>query len=299
MLRHNVTGGALPLVVVWQNIHNKRRKRVKKVSFYLLAAVLVLSSCKAYQKTVYLQNSGTAASYNDSASILTPDPVIKNGDLLTITVNSLSPEAAAPFNLPLIPGGEAMKSYAIGGNSNLGGSVALQNYLVDPQGNIQFPILGSLHIAGKKKSELSDMIKSKIYPTYLKDEPIIYVRFSDFKISVLGEVSRPGVIPVNNEKISVLEAIAQAGDLTIYGQRNNILLIRETEKGQRQTIRLNLTDKRLIDSPYYYLQQNDVLYIQPNGSKSRNFFIGNTETLAVSVVGTLISLTYLIVAFTK
>jgi polysaccharide export outer membrane protein len=272
---------------------------VKKVSFYLLAAVLLLSSCKAYQKTVYLQNSGTPASYNDSASILTPDPVIKNGDLLTITVNSLTPEAAAPFNLPLIPGGEAMKSYAIGGNASIGGSVALQNYLVDPQGNIQFPILGTLHIAGKKKSEVTELIKSKIYPAYLKEEPIIYVRFSDFKISVLGEVARPGVIPVNNEKISILEAIAQAGDLTIYGQRNNILLIRETEKGQRQTVRINLLDKRLVDSPYYYLQQNDVLYIQPNGSKSRNFFVGNTETLAVSVVGTLISLTYLIVAFTK
>jgi polysaccharide export outer membrane protein len=148
------------------------------------------------------------------------------------------------------------------------------------------------------KNELSDYIEKQIYPRYMKEEPIINIRFANFKVSVLGEVIKPGICTIDNEQVSILEAIALAGDLTIYGRRDNILLIRENN-GKRVTVRIDLRDKRLIESPYYYLQQNDILYVQPNNPKSRSSALGVAETLSISVVGTLISLTSLFVTLFK
>ena len=264
-----------------------------------LSIVVLLTGCKAYQKTVYLQNAGDPISYSDSIKSSIPDPKLKVGDLLIITVNSITPEASAPFNLPLVPGGEAMKAYSIGSAAGLSGNISLQNYLIDTNGDITYPIVGKMHVLGMTKSYLSDYLKNKIYPYYIKEEPIILIRYAEYKISVLGEVNRPGSISINNEKVSVFEAIANAGDLTIFGQRDNVLLIRETINGKRETVRIDLRDKRLINSPYYYLQQNDVLYIQPNNPKSRSGFFGTAESIGISVVGTLISLTSLIVTLTK
>ena len=141
--------------------------------------------------------------------------------------------------------------------------------------------------------------QSKIYPAYLKDEPIITIRYANYKVSVLGEVNRPGIFAIDNERISILEAIAQAGDLTIYGQRENVLLIRENEKGERVSYRIDLRNPKLVTSDYYYLQQNDVLYIQPNNPKSRGSALGSAEALSISVVGTLISLTSLMINILK
>ena len=148
------------------------------------------------------------------------------------------------------------------------------------------------------KYALADLIKTKIYPRYIKEEPIISIRYANFSISVLGEVARPNTFLVNNEKISILEALATAGDLTIYGRRDNLLLVRQTPEG-RQSIRIDLRDKNLIYSPYFYLQQNDVIYVQPNETKTRTSKIGSAETLSISIVGTLISLTLLIVTLVK
>lgn len=275
------------------------RPSVIRYMMLLLAVTFLLPACHSYEKTVYLQHSGHAVTMTDSSSTLIPEPLLKVGDLLTITVNSLTPEAAAPFNLPLIPGGEAMKAYSLSDNVSMGGGAVLQNYLIDTNGDLVFPVIGKLHVAGLTKSALSELIKSKIYPAFIKEEPILYIRFAAFKVSVLGEVMRPGTYPVNNERISVLEAIAQAGDLSVYGQRKNVLLVRESFDGKRESIRLDLTDKNLIHSPYYFLQQNDVLYVEPNGPKARSRFFGTAESLSISIVGTLISLTSLIVMLTR
>lgn len=262
---------------------------MKKVSFYLLAAVLLLSSCKAYQKTVYLQNSGTPASYNDSASYQIPDPIIKTGDLLTISINSISPESSAPFNMNY---GNSTANLSNSASSN-------QGYLVDVHGDIYFPVIGKIHALGLSKSQLSDYIKAHIYPAYIKVEPIVDIKYNNFKISVLGEVGKPGAIPVNGERINIMEAIAQAGDLTIYGKRNNILLIRETSDGKHQTIRIDIRDKRIIESPYYYLQQNDVLYVEPNGPKMRGQYLGSAEGTVLSIVTALVSLSSLIISVVR
>jgi len=270
---------------------------VKKLILSFVVLIL-LTGCNAYKKIVYVQNSGKAVSYIDSIKSLIPDPKLKIGDLLIITVNANTPEAAVPFNLPLIPGGESMKSYSNGSGSISGGQ-AMQNYLVDTDGNIIFPTIGKIHAVGMTKTELSNFIIDKIHPFYIKENPIVTIRFANFRVSMLGEVGRPGSYEIQNEKINLFEAIALAGDLTLYGKRDNILLIRENGNGKRETFRIDLRDARLIDSPYFYLQQNDVLYVQPNNPKARSGFFGTAESLSLSVVGTLISLTTLIISLAK
>jgi polysaccharide biosynthesis/export protein len=271
---------------------------VKKI-ILSLSLVVLLTGCKAFQKIVYVQHAGTAISYADSTKAISPDPKLKVGDLLIITVNSTTPEAALPFNLPLVPGGESMNSYTIGSGTSMSGGQTLQNYLVETNGSITFPILGRISVLGMTKNELIETLKNKIYPYYIKEEPIINIRYANFKVSVLGEVNSPGVREIKNERINILEALAMAGDLTIYGQRDNVLLVRENANGQRESVRIDLRDKRLIDSRYYYLQQNDILYVQPSDTKSRSAYFGAAESISFTVIGTLMSMTSLIVTLTR
>lgn len=272
-----------------------------KKNILSIVLVVLLTGCNAYKKVVYVQNAGTAVTYTDSIQSAIPDPALKIGDLLIITVNSNTPEAAMPFNLPLLPGSEGLKNYSnVSSNMSISnGGSGLQNYLIDTKGDITFPIIGKIHVVGMTKTGLASYIKNKIYPYYIKDEPIVNIRYTNFKVSVLGEVMRPGVFDIQNEKINIFEAIALAGDLSIFGKRDNILLVREKADGKRETLRIDLRDKRLIDSPHFYLQQNDVLYIQPNDPKSRAGFFSTAESLSLSVVGTLISLTTLIISLSK
>jgi polysaccharide export outer membrane protein len=171
----------------------------------------------------------------------------------------------------------------------------LQTYLVDNEGNIQFPIIGQVHVGGLTKAEAEKMIEEKIKPYMSEAEkPIVTVRIPGYQISVIGEVARPGTFTVSREKITVLEALAQAGDLTIYGVRNNVQLIREDANGQKAIYFLNLNDANIINSPYYYLQQNDVLYVTPNKVKAQNSSVGSMTTLWFSATSILISLTSLL-----
>ena len=171
----------------------------------------------------------------------------------------------------------------------------LQTYLVDNQGNIDFPIIGTVKLGGLTKSEAEQLIEKRISPYVSGDEqPIVTVRMVGYQISVLGEVNRPGTFTVSREKITILEALAQAGDLTIHGIRNNVKLIREDASGTKNIVELNLNDANLINSPYYYLQQNDVVYVTPNKVKAQNSSIGSVTTLWFSATSILISLTSLL-----
>jgi polysaccharide export outer membrane protein len=145
----------------------------------------------------------------------------------------------------------------------------MQKYLVDNDGNIDFPVLGKIKVADMTKNQVEAYLKDQLRP-YLKEEPLINVRMVNYKISVLGEVNRPNSYTITNEKVNVLEALALAGDLTIYGKRDNVKLMRESVDGKREVVILDLTDKNLINSPYFYLQQNDVLYVEPNKTRMRN-----------------------------
>jgi polysaccharide export outer membrane protein len=173
---------------------------------------------------------------------------------------------------------------------------ALQQYLVSNEGTIDFPVLGVLNIGGLTKTEAENLIRTKL-GNYLKEIPIVTVRMANYKISVLGEVARPGMFTVSNEKISVFEALALAGDLTIWGMRDNVKIIREDADGQREIISLNLNKTDIVNSPYYYLQQNDILYVTPNKTKAKNSDIGQTTSLWFSATSILVSLVNIVVTF--
>ena len=153
-----------------------------------------------------------------------------------------------------------------------------------------------MRVAGMTKTECEKLIADKVAPYLANEEhPVVTVNMSSYRITVAGEVASPKVVPVTTQKMSVLEALAQAGDLTIYGRRDNVLLIRETATGQKEVHRLNLNDANIINSPYYYVQQNDYIYVEPNGVKSKNSAIGSSTTLWFSFVGIVTSVASLLV----
>ena len=217
------------------------------------------------------------------------DAKIMPEDQLTIAVITTDPRASAPFNLSVT------STVGTSGQLSSGGG-SLQGYLVDNTGYINFPVIGKIHVAGLTKGQCEDLILSKLKP-YLSEQekPVVTVRMASYRVTVLGEVGHPSVVPVSTEKMSVLEAIAQAGDLTIYGQRNNVMLIREDAAGEKHVYRLNLNDANLFNSPYYYLQQNDIIYVQPNGVKAKNSDIGTSTTLWMSFVSIAISIASFVV----
>jgi len=270
----------------------------KLVNFGFVLVVVLLSGCKSYEKVAYLQQSGSDAEFPDSVQSPIPSPIIKVGDLFMITINTNTPEAAMPFNLPLVPAGDFSSTYSGNNSSYLSYGLGMQNFLVDMEGNLTFPVIGKMKAAGLTKLELEKKIKEAVYPKYITEEPIILVRYLNFKVSVLGEVMRPGSFIIDNEKLSILEALALAGDMSIYGKRNSVLLIRENG-GNRETVRLDIRNKNLVNSPYFYLQQNDVIYVEPNDSKARSSAISSAESISISIVGTLISIATLVINILK
>lgn len=263
----------------------------KKLYHFLILSIatVILSSCGSTKNVAYLQNSD----YTDlSRSAYLYDARIMPKDILTITVNTVNPEASAPFNLTI-----SSEMNTSGGVSRLNtGGGTLQTYLVDNNGCIEFPVVGTLEVGGLTKSGCEKLIHDKIQRYMNAEEnPIVTVRMSNYKISVLGEVNRPGMFTVGNEKINIFEALAQAGDLTIYGVRDRVKLIRENARGQKDVYTLNLNDAEIINSPYYYLQQNDVIYVEPNKVKAKNSGIGQSTTIWISITGALVSLASLVV----
>ena len=261
---------------------------MKKISFLSIVAAIVclLASCGSVKNVAYLQNS---ESVDLSRSNFLYDARIMPKDILTITVNTVNPEASAPFNL-------IVRNPLSGSNGVATSGGSLQTYLVDNDGYIDFPILGKIKVGRLSKSECEKVIHDKILPYLNESEnPVVTVRMSNYKISVLGEVNRPGMFNVGNEKVNIFEALAQAGDLTIYGVREKVKLIREDNQGRKEVHVLNLNDANLISSPYYYLQQNDIIYVEPNKVKARNSSIGQSTTIWISVTGALVSLASLVV----
>ncbi len=261
---------------------------MKKIITLLQAAlvVLLLTACSGAKNVAYFQNSD----YIDfSSSETLYDAKIMPKDELTITVNTVNPEAAAPFNL--------VTSNPYNQNSrSLYSSGVLQTYLVANDGSINFPVVGNIKVSGLTKTACEQMIHDKIMK-YINatENPVVTVRMANYRISVIGEVSRPGVYTIGREKVTILEALAQAGDLTIYGVRDKVKLIRENDKGRKEVHTLNLNDADIINSPYYYLQQNDVVYVEPNSVKAKNSQIGQSTTLWLSATSILVSLASLIV----
>jgi polysaccharide export outer membrane protein len=254
----------------------------------LCFCTLLMASCTSYKSVPYLQNPEAVNNYQETLPMY--DAKIMPKDLLTITVNTSDPEASAPYNLVVQTSINASRS------TSLTTQPTLQQYLVSNEGTIDFPVLGRLNVLGLTKGQAEDMIREKLAP-HFTETPIVTVRMSNYKISVLGEVARPGTFTVSNEKVNIFEALAMAGDLTVWGLRDDVKLIREDAEGQREIIDLNLNKTDIITSPYYYLQQNDILYVTPNKTKAKSSDIGQSTSLWFSGTSIFVSLINILATF--
>lgn len=257
-------------------------RTIQHLSVLCLIA-LACVGCVTQKQMTYLSNAKpeTASSYNEHFTPQT-ELVVRAGDALTIFVSALDQEAVAPYNLPTAV-------YSTPGEKQVATTPSLQYYTVDEAGDVDFPVLGKLHIAGLRRTEVEAMIKEELAKQVLN--PTVHVNFINAKVSVLGEVTRPGQIEMKGGRMTILDALAAAGDMTPYGRRDNVLLTREVN-GKLEIARLNLRDASLYTSPYYYLQQNDVIYVSPNKVR----VISSTNaSLWLSMVSTLASAATVIV----
>lgn len=244
--------------------------------------LILLASCQSYKKVPYIQDVNVVNKAVQQEGLY--DAKIMPKDLLTIVVSCTSPELAAPFNLTV-----ASPTNLATTNLMTTTQPILQPYLVDNEGKISFPVLGELKLGGLTKREAEQVVKERLKP-YIKEDPIVTVRMVNYKISVIGEVTRPGTFTISNEKVNLLEALAMAGDMTVYGLRDNVKLIREDANGKQQIISLDLNKAETILSPYYWLQQNDIIYVTPNKAKARNSDIGSSTSLWFSATSILVSI---------
>ncbi len=239
----------------------------------LLVLCFGLQNCVSTRKMTYFSNGQIL---EETQQIPMFETRIQVGDLLNIHVSSKEPQAAIPFNTfetPLV------------GNANP--NLNLLPYLVNSEGRINFPILGDLKVVDLTTRALKEQLQESL-ALYVKD-PLVNVRIQNFKVTVLGEVRNPGVFSVENETISILEALGRAGDLTIQGERTSVTLIR-TEDNERKRISVDLTQQDLFDSPYYYLAQNDVLYVAPNKAKINSSVVGANTSIIFSSISSLVSI---------
>lgn len=233
---------------------------------YIIILPFLFSSCYNTKNVAYFQDLTDTSKIYSQVMQGTYEAHIQPDDIVEIIVSSINPQATALFNLgntnPVSPGFTQAQGNAV---ITTGPSGAITyGYLVDKDGRIEFPVLGKLAVAGLTISSLKDTLAQKL-DQYLK-EPIVNARILNYKITILGEVTHPAAYTLQSERISIVDAIGLAGDLTIYGKRENILLVRE-ENGQRKFIRMNLNSSNIFQSPYYYLKQNDVVYVEPNKTK--------------------------------
>lgn len=238
-----------------------------------LIGMAILCSCASPEKVLYLQDIEEVYAQDIAQNY---EVIIHKDDLLAVMVNSRNPELALPFNMPMV-------SYQLG-TSGQGGQQRVLGYLVDPQGEIDFPILGKMKVEGLTRAELTTLIKNRLIDEDLINDPVVTVQFLNYKISVIGEVARPGSFSISGDRITLLEALSMAGDLTIYGKRDRIAVIREHE-GKRQVQYHDIRSSEIFSSPFYYLQQNDIVYVEPNRAK-----IGQSEINQNTSVSTWVSI---------
>lgn len=242
------------------------------------AAMLMLASCGS-SKTVLPYFTDIAAVEEGSFATADYSPEIKPDDELLITVMSEVPEATAVYNLPLT--NPASKD-----RITMSTSPRVQTYIVNNKGDINFPVLGTLHVEGMTCEQLQKMLTEKISADV--NDPLVTVSLVNFKVVVAGEVVNPGTVRVEGNRFSILDALGAAGDLTPYGERSNVLLVRE-ENGERKFVHLNLNSSEVLRSPYFYLQQNDYIYVEPNKIRQANSKYNQDNAYKLTVVSTVVS----------
>lgn len=260
----------------------------KSIKFFaLVLAAMGAVSCVTQKQLTYLRTvTSESADTINQHFVASAEITIKPADALTIFVSALDQEAVAPYNLPTV-------AFNNPTSSTVQTTPMLMTYRVDANGDIEMPVLGKLHVAGLVRAEAEQLIKAALEKQVLS--PMVQVNLISAKVSVLGEVNRPGTVSISNGRLTILEALAAVGDMTPYGRRNNVLLTREVD-GKMEFARLDLTSPDLITSPYYYLQQNDVVYVSPN--KVRAVSSANAG-LWLSAISTALSATTVIVTVVK
>lgn len=228
----------------------------KYLSIFLLMVVFYSTSCVNTRKYNYFDESKDANIIPNAADTI--KPAIQKNDILSIIITSLNPEASAIFNMN--------PTMSAGVTTSAGGGQLGTGYLVNEDGNVQLPILGNIKVAGLTTKMVKENITSIILQKKLLTDPIVTIRHLNYEITVIGEVNKPTVITVPNEKISLVKALGLAGDITVYGKKDNVLLIREIS-GKRTVKRIDLNDPEFLSSPNYYLQPNDVVYVETNKNK--------------------------------
>jgi len=239
-----------------------------------IAVLLMLGSCESRKNMVYLQQDSSIV----NAVYEQYTPRIQVNDILTIVVTAADPKVTAPFN--------PVSSMATTSMTQSTDMALRPTYTVDSKGEITLPMLGKIHVVGLTRVEAIEKLRTEL-SKYIKD-PGVNMNFNNFRVSVLGEVARPGSFVMPTERVTVLEAIGMAGDLTIRGRRHNVLIIRETD-GQKTQHRLDLTKQSTLNSPYYYLAQNDVIYIEPNKAQINNSKLGANTNIIISIASLLIT----------
>ena len=262
---------------------------MKHLGIFILGALL-LASCATNKRAAYIQQVQT-----DIPTAIEQDYQIriKPLDRLTVTINSKDPELAAPFNAASSYNSlNGLSSYSSSSNGNL------QILTVDKEGKIQLPIIGEIDCDGLTRNELAKKIENTIRENGMVHDPIVIIQFADVKFSVLGEVARPGQFSITKDRISLFDALAMAGDLTIYGQRENVALIRE-ENGMRTVHYFDLKNPDILTSPYFYLQHDDVVYVTPNKYKAQAGEINQNRSFYISLVSVAVSVATLLVTITR
>ena len=242
---------------------------------------ILFFSCASKKNVLYLQDADSHSSANNNVNY---EPKLQNDDLLSIIISAEQPELTIPFNMPQIQG-----NYQVNDNQD-----GIKTYLIDSYGNIQFPIIGKIKLAGLTRAEAVKSLENRV-KEYITN-PTVNVRILNFKFSVLGEVNKPNTFKIASERVTLLEAISQAGDLTIYGKRNNILLVREID-GKKSYNRIDITKADFIDSPYYYLSQNDLIVVEPNKTKVNSSVIGPNVVVTISALSLITTIFLIIKSF--
>jgi polysaccharide export outer membrane protein len=230
-------------------------------------------SCASKKKVVYMQDIDQTKSY-DSSTLY--EPKLQPDDLLSIIVSAENPELTVPFNMPQIQG-----NYEINNNQN-----GIKTYLIDNFGYIEFPVIGKMKLGGLTRTEATSKLVTAVSEYITK--PTVNLRILNFKVSVLGEVNKPSSFTLASERITLLEAISLASDLTIHGKRNNILIIREAE-GKKTYNRIDITKSEFLNSPFYYLAQNDVVVVEPNKTRINASAVGPNVTATISALSVLVT----------
>jgi len=266
------------------------RQKNLSLTMYCVLGILLLNSCAPVKDIAYFQKTDTknVLLKNQKFNPSLYDAHIKTKDILSITVVSSEPEASSIYNL-VVP------TVGAGSNQNaLFQQPTLQTYMVDNDGNINFPVFGKINVVGLTRKGLENMLMEKLASAFSKETPIVTIRFINYSVNILGEVQKPGKYTSDNDRLTIFEGLGLAGDLTIYGRRDNVKVLRESSNGTKEYITVNLNDINVIYSPAYYLEQNDVVYVEPNKSRARSSNYGTAETFAISSLSVLLTLTSLI-----